>query len=82
MTPSVDQLIADIPHLASYGKAVRELENVLCDPRSTLIEVAESIEKDPALAAGWLRLGNSSWITSSEHCDWAARVNDLLCRSK
>jgi putative nucleotidyltransferase with HDIG domain len=61
MTYTIDSIVKGIPSMGSYGGIIRELEQVLEDPQSTLVNVAEVIEKEPDVTARLLRLGNSSF---------------------
>jgi HD-like signal output (HDOD) protein len=61
MEYSIENLVRGIPSIGSYGGVAEELQRVLADPQSTLVEYAEVIEKDPDLTARLLRLGNSSF---------------------
>ena len=59
---TVDSLIMNVPSLGSYAGVLTELEEVLGNLNSTLVDVGAVIEQDTALAANLLRLGNSSFF--------------------
>ncbi len=62
MKPTIHGLVRGIPRsLGSYGPIIRELEQVINDPQSNLLNVGEVVEKDPDLTVRLLRLGNSSF---------------------
>ncbi len=69
MTPTLEVLIAGIPKLGSYAGVLRELDEVLDDPNSTLDEICDVIEKDTALAAKLLKLANTCFFGFSRRIE-------------
>lgn len=67
--PPLDELIASMPKLASYAGVLHELDEVLNDMNSTLTEICEVIEKDPAMAAKLLKLGNTCFFGFSRRVE-------------
>ncbi len=59
---SLEDLTKNIPNLATYDPILRELEEVLNDPESTLVDVCAIVETDPVLTAKLLKLGNSCFF--------------------
>ncbi len=62
MSKQIQALIEGVPSLGSYEGVLAELTKVLDDPISTLVDIAQVVEKDPDLAARLLKLGNSSFF--------------------
>jgi len=60
-TPGIEYLIDDIPKLGSHAGILEEIERVLANSQSTLDELGEVIEKDPAITVRLLKLANSSF---------------------
>jgi HD-like signal output (HDOD) protein len=60
-TPGIVNLIDGIPKLGSYAGILEEIERLLANPQSTLEELGEVIEKDPAITVRLLKLANSSF---------------------
>jgi HD-like signal output (HDOD) protein len=60
--PYIQILISRIPRsMGSYAPILKEVEAVLSNSQSNLLNVGEVIERDPDLTARLLRLGNSSF---------------------
>ena len=78
MTPSVNNLVEGSPTLASHASVLHEIENVLNDPQSTLVDVASVIEKDPGLTARLLRLGNSAFYGFTNRLDTVTDTINLI----
>jgi HD-like signal output (HDOD) protein len=79
MKPTIQMLIRDIPHsLGSYGPIIRELEAVMNNPQSNLLNVGEVIEKDSDLTVRLLRLGNSSFYGFPTRLETVAEAISLI----
>lgn len=66
---TIPELIKGVPKLASYAGVLNELDAVLSDLNSTLADVCAVIDKDPALAAKLLKLGNSCYFGSAQRVE-------------
>lgn len=78
MQHTLTTLVAGIPSLGSYSAVLDELETVLNDPSSTLATMGETIEKDPALTARLLKLGNSSFYGFSSRLETVTEAISLI----
>lgn len=78
MPPTIAQLTEGIPSLGSYGAVINEIEAILDNPSSTLADVGAVIEKDPALAARLLRLGNSAFYGFAHRLETVAEAISLI----
>lgn len=78
MEHSLKTLVSGIPSLSSYSGVLEELEDVLNDPSSTLATMGETIEKDPALTARLLKLGNSSFYGFSSRLETVTEAISLI----
>jgi putative nucleotidyltransferase with HDIG domain len=90
MKHSIDSITDGIPNLGSYSGVLREMEEVLNDPQSTLSEVGKVIEKDPSLTARLLKLANSSFFGFPSRLETVSeaitligiqQAQDLICAS-
>ncbi len=75
---TVDGLVQGIPKLASYAGVLHELDEVLNNVESTLTDVTIVIEKDPALTARLLKLGNSCFFEFSSRVETVFETLSLI----
>lgn len=78
MKLTIDQLIAGIPTLGSCAAVLREIEEALSNPDSTLSDVGLVIEKDPDLTARLLKLGNSSFFGFPSRMETVSETISLI----
>jgi putative nucleotidyltransferase with HDIG domain len=78
MAPTIDEVIEGMPKLASYAGVLNELDEVLNDMNSTLAEICEVIEKDPAMAAKLLQLGNTCFFGFSRRVETVFETISLI----
>jgi HD-like signal output (HDOD) protein len=78
MTPTLGHLINGIPSLGSYARVMEEIETVINHPHSTLADLGEVIEKDPALTARLLKLGNSSFFGFPNRLETVAEAVSVI----
>ena len=60
MIPSIDTLVNNIGKLTSFPDIAFRIDEMLCDERSSLTDITNVIEKDPAVSAALLRVANSA----------------------
>ena len=78
MKLTIQNLVTGIPSLGSYAGVIVEIEAVLNNPTSTLADLGEVIEKDPALTARLLRLGNSSFFGFPNRLETVSEAVSLI----
>lgn len=78
MQHTIESLISGIPTLGSYGGVLTEIESVLDDPDSTLMDVGTVIEKDPDLTGRLLKLGNSSFFGFPSRMETVSETISLI----
>jgi len=78
MKMTIQNLVNGIPSLGSYAGVIAEIETVLNNPSSTLADLGEVIEKDPALTARLLRLGNSSFFGFPNRLETVSEAVSLI----
>jgi len=64
--------------LSSYVGIITQIERALNDPATTLDSLADIIEKDPALAARLLKLGNSAYFAFPQRLETVADAIRLI----
>ena len=78
MTNTIKQLTEGIPSLGSYTGVIAEIERIVRDPSSTLADLGEIIEKDPALASRLLKLGNSAFYGFAQRLETVSEAISLI----
>jgi putative nucleotidyltransferase with HDIG domain len=78
MTPTLHYIAGGIPKLASYAAVLQKLEALLSDMNATMVDIGAVIEKDPALAAKLLKLGNSSFFSFSRRVETVFETVSLI----
>src|SRR5437773_5765052 len=79
MPTSIKTLTSGIQRgMGSYGPIIEEVDAVLSDPQSSLVNVGEVIEKDPDLTARLLKLGNSSFYGFPSRLETVAEAISLI----
>jgi HD-like signal output (HDOD) protein len=78
MSTTLNHLIQGIPSLGSYAQVMAEMESVLNEPRSTLADLGNVIEKDPDLTARLLKLGNSSFFGFHNRLETVAEAVSVI----
>ena len=77
--PYLQMLISRVPSsLGSYEPILKEVEAVLNNPQSNLLNVGEVIERDPDLTARLLRLGNSSFYGFPSRLETVSEAISLI----
>ncbi len=83
--PELRRLLGDVGPLPAVPRVYSELTRRLADPSVSVIELAELVSEDPALAAQVLRMANSAFFgrdrAVSGLADAAARLGTRLLRS-
>jgi HD-like signal output (HDOD) protein len=75
----IQTLISRVPSsMGSYEPVLTEMEAVLKDPQSNLLNLGEVIEKDPDLTARLLRLGNSSFYGFPSRLETVSEAISLI----
>lgn len=79
MVPNVQALISGIPKgMGSYAPIIAEVEAVVSNPQSNLLDVGDVIEKDPDLTARLLKLGNSPFYGFPSRLETVAEAVSLI----
>jgi len=72
ITLLTDQIVAQISRLPQFPENVSQIQRLIADPNSQMIDIAHYILTDPALTADLLKLVNSAAFMTSK------RVNDIV----